>query len=431
MPHFGKHIEPNSCVRRTKADNLKMIARHILVLSLLTFTAQAADWPCWRGSKHDGIADANQTPPKEFSAASKNVRWVADIPGRGHGSPAIFGKRVFLAVADEKAKTQSLLCLDRETGKELWTTVIHSGGFPEKMNQKASHASATPACDGELVFINFMNSDAAFTTALSLDGKQVWQQKICDYIVHQGYGSSPAIYKNLLIVSADNKSGGAIRAFERTTGKPVWKVDRPKLPNYGSPIIYEIGGRDQAIFQGCDLVTSLDPATGKKLWENAGATTECVASIVSDGTHVFTSGGYPKNHVAAMKADGSGEVVWENTSRVYVPSMLVKDGYLFAVLDNGVAMCWKCDTGEVMWKERLGRPVTGSPVLVGNLIYSGDETGQFFVFSANPKEFKIIAQSQLGDETLSTPVICDSHIFARVAVNANDKRQEKLYCIQP
>ena len=407
-----------------------MTARTPIFALTLAFSlpCSAADWPWWRGEHRNGVADANQKPPVEFNAKS-NVRWVTPVPGRGHGSPTVFGKRVFLAIADEQAKTQSLLCVDRDTGKPLWTTLVHDGGFPSKTNKKASHASSTPACDGERVYINFMNSGAAYTTALTLDGKKIWQNRLCDYVVHQGYGSSPAIYKSLVIVSADNKTGGAICAFNRSDGELAWKVDRPKFPNYASPAIYNINGRDQLLFQGCNLVTSLEPLTGKTIWEIKGATTECVSTLVTDGERVFSSGGYPKNHVAAITADGSGEVVWANTSRVYVPSMLVKDGYLFAVMDSGVAVCWNSKTGEMKWKERLGRTTSGSPVLVGNHIYCGDETGHFFVFAADPKKFTIVASNKLADENFSSPAICGGQIFVRVADRDGDKRQEKLYCI--
>ena len=105
-------------------------------------------------------------------------------------------------------------------------------------------------------------------------------------------------------------------------------------------------GQTQLLMTGCELVAGFDPLSGETLWEIEGATTECVTSTVSDGQLIYTSGGYPKNHVAAVKADGSGDVVWENGSRVYVPSMLVRDGYLYAVLDAGVAVCWKADTGD-------------------------------------------------------------------------------------
>ena len=114
-----------------------------------------------------------------------------------------------------------------------------------------------------------------------------------------------------------------------------------------------VDGRDQLFLTGCNLFSSFDPLTGKTLWEVKGATTECVTSTVTDGQRVFSSGGYPKNHLAAVLADGSGTVVWETKDRVYVPSLLVRDGYLFGVLDAGIATCWKSDTGKEQWKKRL------------------------------------------------------------------------------
>ena len=401
-----------------------------LVYSLLSNLAisQDNDWPQWRGLNHDGIASSEQNPPIKFNTKD-NIIWASKIPGRGHGSPTIYGNKIFLVTADETAKTQTLLCLSRDTGKTLWTREVHKGGFPDKSNKKASQASCTPATDGNFVYINFLHNGTVFTTAFDFMGNKVWQQKISDYILHQGFSTSPAIYKSLLIVSADNKGGGAICGLNKSDGKIIWKVNRPKKPNYASPIIFNINGKDELVFQGCDLVTSLNPLTGEKLWETSGSTTECVSSIVTDGEHVFTSGGYPKNHVSAIKADGSGEVVWENISRVYVTSMIVKDGFLFAIMDNGNAMCWDSKTGKNMWRERLNRATSASPVLVKDRIYAVDEFGNFSVFSANPKEFKILAKNKIGDQVYATPVICDSKIFIRAAELIDDKRQEVLYCI--
>ncbi|MGK0190753.1 MAG: outer membrane protein assembly factor BamB, partial [Verrucomicrobiales bacterium] len=357
----------------------------LVLVQLALFPAlsgHADDWPWWRGPERNGIATGNVMPPVKFSA-KESVAWVTPIPGRGHGSAIVVGDHVLLQTADEATEEQSVICLSRKTGKPQWKVDVHRGGLP-KTNKKASHASSTPACDGERVYVNFVSGGAAHTTALNLeDGKQLWQKKISDYVVHQGYGSSPAIYKSLVIVSADNKSGGALCAFDRTDGKQVWRVERPKLPNYPSPIILNVGGKDQLFLTGCELVSSFDPMTGAKLWEMEGATTECVTSTVTDGTHIYTSGGYPKNHVAAVAADGSKKMVWENISRVYVPSMLVKDGYLYAVMDGGVAVCWKSDTGERMWKERLGGTFSASPVLVGDHFYAANETGEIFVFKAD------------------------------------------------
>jgi outer membrane protein assembly factor BamB len=234
---------------------------------------------------------------------------------------------------------------------------------------------------------------------------------------------------SLVLVSADNKGGGAIVGLERETGKEVWRVDRPKLPNYTSPMLFTIAGKEQIILIGCDMITSLDPLTGKQLWEAKGATTECVTSTVTDGTHVFTTGGYPKNHVSAVRADGSGKVDWENTTRVYVPSMLIRDGHLYAVQDGGTATCWKAETGKVAWSGRLGGTFFASPVRVGDHILAPNEGGRTYVFRAAPDGLKIEAENQLGDEEYASPVVCGNRVYLRPATTSGGKRQEWVYCI--
>ncbi len=394
-------------------------------------TFSATDWPWWRGPQRNGIAAAEQKPPLTWSD-SENVLWKSPVVGRGHGSPTVVGDQVFLTAADHDREIQSVLCFHRGTGERLWQADIHQGGFGEvlkKGNSKSSLASSTVACDGTRVYVNFLHAGAIYTTALSRDGKQLWQTKITDYVLHQGFASSPAVYQSLVIVSADNKGTGAIAGLDRATGTIMWKIERPKLPNYTSPIILNVAGREQLLFSGCDLVTSLEPLTGKKLWEIKGSTEECVTSTVTDGKHIFTSGGYPKNHLSAIMADGSGKVAWENGSRVYVPSMLVRDGFLYSVLDAGVAMCWKCDTGEKVWEGRLGGTFSASPVLVDEHLFATNEAGQSFIFKATPAAFELLAENQLGDEVFATPTICGSRIYMRVAKLAEGKRQEWLFCL--
>ncbi len=390
----------------------------------------ASDWPWWRGPNRNGVADGAQKPPLKWSE-TENVLWKTPIPGRGHGSPIVVGDQIFLATADHKELTQSVLCFNRKTGTLIWHKEIHRGPFPKGGNAKSSFASSTLACDGKRVFINFLHDNSIYATALTREGKQLWQTKITDYTLHQGFASSPAVHQNLVIVSADNKGGaGALAGLERATGKIVWKVERPKLPNYASPIILKVAGRDQLFLIGCKLVTSLDPLTGKKLWETAGATEECVTSTVSDGLRIVSSGGYPKAHVAAIFADGSAKTAWEHNSRVYVPSLLEHRGYLYAIKDGGIACCWKFDTGKQMWDapERMGG-FSASPVLVGENIYATNESGRTYIFKASPDSFQLVAENQLGNEAMATPTICGGRIYMRVAVNQKGERREMLYCV--
>lgn len=401
----------------------------LLALLICPVVLPASDWPWWRGPERNGVAGADAAPPQTFGLET-GIRWSVDLPGRGHGSACVVGDRVFIATADEETQVQAMHGFDRASGKLLWTTPIHEKGHTQKINKKASWASVTPACDGERVYINFLSGDAVFTTALDLDGKRVWQTKITDYVEHQGYGSSPAIHGDLVIVSADNKgpSGGAVCGLDRKTGEVVWRHARPTLPNYPSPVVLEAAGRTQLFLTGADKITSLDPLTGKVNWEIDGATTECVTSTPTDGVRIFSSGGYPKNHVAAIAADGSGKVEWETKDRVYVPSMLVKDGHLYATLDGGIALCLESATGKEKWKGRLGGTFSASPVLVGDRIHAVNESGDYFIFKADPAGLKILAQNKVADEVYASPSICGKEIYLRVAFYEGEKRSERLVC---
>ena len=388
-----------------------------------------ADWPWWRGRTRDGVAPAGQHPPTAWSA-EQNVLWKTAVPGRGHASVTVVGQRVFLPTADTKQQLQSVICLNRQTGQTLWSRPIHRGALETKGHQRSSQASATIACDGERLFVNFLNAGNMITTALDLDGQLIWQKKICQFETHQGFGSSPAIYDKLVIVTADNRSGGLIAALDRQTGKSVWSHRRPKMPNYTSPTILTAAGRDQVLLAGCNLVSSFDPLSGKKLWETSGATTECVTTMVTDGQRVFASGGYPKNHLQAVRADGTGQVDWENNTRVYVPSMLVDAEHLYCVTDAGIAMCWNSATGKQLWKHRLGGTFNASAVLVNNHIYATNEKGHTFIFEANPQRFQLVAENIIGDEVFASPVICGDSVYLRTATVAENSRQEFIYCIK-
>lgn len=395
----------------------------------IDFPFAATDWPWWRGISGTGVVAANQTGPLEWSD-TKNVVWKVPLAGRSHGSPILVGDQLYLAMAEPETETQSVAAFDRATGQSLWKTTIHQGRFDKKGNEKSSHASSTLACDGERLFATFLNGDAIHCTAVSREGRILWTRSVSEFVNHQGFGSSPVIYGPLVLVSADSKVvGGKVVGLDRATGEVRWSRARPKLPNYTSPTVLNVSGRDQCILIGCDRVESLDPLTGELLWEMAGSTEECVTTTVTDGTHIYTSGGYPKNHVAAIVADGSGKVAWANGSRVYVPSMVIRNGYLYAILDAGIATCWNAATGEEKWKQRIGGTFSASLVLAGDNILGTDESGRTVIWKADPAKFEQVAENKLGDAAMATPVIAGGRMYHRVATTKDGKRQEWLYCL--
>jgi hypothetical protein len=390
--------------------------------------ASKADWPSFRGPSQNGVASPDQQPPLTWSETD-NVLWKAPVPGRGHASPTVYGDRVFLATADEALELQSVLCFDRRTGDAKWKIDVHTGGMDHHGHKKSSQASATVACDGERVFANFVHDGGVYTTALDLEGRQLWQTRLSDFVTHQGFGSSPTIYQSLLLVATDNKAGGVVAALDRATGKVVWQHERPKQPNYTSPVVLNVAGRPQLLLAGCDHMSSFDPQSGKQLWEIENSTTECVGAIVTDGQLVFASGGYPKKLTVAVRADGSDQVAWENTTQTYVPSMVVHKDYLYTVTDAGIVYCWKAATGEEQWKTRLGGTFNASPVLVGELLFATDQEGKTTIFKASPTGFESVGENHLGEDVYATPVFVGGQIFMRVAHGSGDARREWLYCL--
>lgn len=410
------------------------IARGVVVLAAFAAAGVASaapltptDWPCWRGPTHDGQADPGQRVPLEWDD-TRNVVWSVDVPGRGNGSPTVIGPHVLLATCDEGPGSQSVLAFERATGKPAWATVVHAAGAMRK-NEKSSGASTTVAGDGERLYVTFPNADAVFCTALSPEGKILWQRRVCDYVIHQGYGASPLVHGGRVFVVADHKEKGRVAALDPATGEVLWEKERPPAPNYSSPVVWRLFDRDQLILTGCDKVAALDPATGDTLWEREGATTECVTTTVTDGQRVYSSGGYPRNHVAAYRADGSGTIDWENGDRVYVPSLLHARGHIYAILDAGVAACWDAATGEEKWKHRLGGTFSASPVMLGDVVMATNEAGETHVFRATPERMEPLFVNRLGSEALASPALCGGRIYFRVAVTSGDLRQEKLVCV--
>lgn len=389
--------------------------------------AASADWPAWRGPTADGHAAAGQKLPLTWSE-TENVLWRAPVRGRGHSSPTVAGDRVFLATADVATQEQLVVAYDRATGKLLWETVVHRGPLESGNHKNSSPASSTVAWDGERLYINFLHAKAIHTTALDRAGKILWQTRVADYAVHQGFGASPVVHESVVIVAADSRAGGKLAGLDRGTGKILWEQARPKIANYPTPAIVRAAGRTQLILGGCNLVVSLDPLTGKKLWEIEGSTEETVVTAATDGSRVFLSGGYPKSHIMGLEADGSGKITWQNNTRVYVPSVLVRDGHVFAVLDAGHAVCWDSATGEERWREKVDRDFYASPVMAGSRIYATSLRGVTSVFEATPQAFKLLAQNQLGDEAFATPAIAGGQIFIRSAKKA-EPRQEFLWCV--
>ncbi len=388
--------------------------------SLPPLQVSVDDWPWWRGPNRDNIAPDGQRPPTEWGA-DKAVLWRVRLPGVGHSSPCIVGDRIYIT-ASGKTKTQAsldLFCLERDTGKTCWRTELYRGA-PPRMHADNSVASATPACDGERVFVPYQTDASVVLTAVGLDGVVRWRQTVAPYGTIQGFSASPTFYKSAVIVPVEGPKGSYLAAYHRATGETVWRRRlREVHEGYSPAVVAHVAGRDQLLQVGGTYTRGCDPDTGALLWECEGPAKQvCVATAVFDRDTVYATGGYPNRRLMAVRADGRGDVTrsgiawFVDVKAAYVPSPLLRDGLLYTVIDQGLMRCYDASDGRVLWEHDFKAPFYSSPTMAGNRIYLFDRKGQGYVVPTGRTPGPI-ATNALPEGVFATPVILKGRIYLR------------------
>lgn len=390
--------------------------------------SSAEDWPCWRGPRGDGSSLETQIPTKWDGLKGRNIVWKVEIPGRGHASPVVWQDRLFLVSSREDRQDRVLLCLDTWSGKTLWErTVVHAP--LEKKHRLNSHASSTPATDGRLVYVAFLDRDQMLVAAYDFTGKQVWLVRPGPFASKHGFCSSPVLFENLVLVNGDHDGDSYLVALDRQSGRTVWKTPRDNhTRSYSVPLVRELDGRMQMILSGDKCVASYDPRTGRRHWIINGPTEQYVASIVTNGKLLFMTAGFPEFHIQAIRPNGHGNVTdthvaWHTTKGCsYVPSPIVsRDGrYFLIVSDGGIASCFEAATGERYWMERIGRHYSASLVTAGGLVYFLCDDGVTTIVRPGPK-FDVVAENPLGENCYASPALSNNRIYLRA--------EQNLYCI--
>jgi outer membrane protein assembly factor BamB len=403
-------------------DRMKRFA---LALALLSGTVHAQNWPQWRGPRLDGTSNETTVPTRW--SPTENILWRSELPGSGHASPVVWGDKVFTVSAEEDTQERLLVCLNRNDGTLLWKTAVIKAPL-ERTHRLNSHASSTPATDGERVFTAFLENDKAVVAAHDFAGKELWLKRVGSFQSVHGFCSSPIIYKDKVIVNCDHDGDGYIVALARADGRELWRIDRPnKTRSYVVPLICEAGGRTQMVLSGSKCVTSYKPDNGELLWIIDGPTEQFVASLVFNARAnlFFLTAGYPEHHLLAIKPDGRGNVTdravaWRTQKgAAYVPSPISAGDYFLVTSDSGVAHCYDAKSGTLTWQERLGEQ-HASLVSANGLVYFLNDKGRMNVVRPGPK-FERVAQNELGESTFASPAISDGQIFIR--------GEKSLFCI--
>ena len=397
---------------------------------------QAENWPGWRGPRGDGTSPSQGVPQTWNGETGENIAWKVSVPGVGHSSPIVWGDRIFVTTYLEETHDRLLLAYDRAKGGELWRKVVTQSP-PERLHQLNSLASGTPATDGKLVYVTFLENSGDLTpaknvgnprpmtpgqilvAAYDLEGKPVWAQRVGAFSSVHGFCSCPVLFEETVIVNGDHDGDSYIVALDKLTGETKWKVNRDhKTRSYVTPLIREAGGKTQMVFSGSKHIISLDPRTGERIWSIAGPTEQFVASMVYDGERLFMAAGFPDYHVMAIRPDGTGDVTeshvaWHSReAKCYVPSPVVVDGYLMVANDDGIAHCFNAKTGEHLWKARNGRHYSASLVTARGLVYFMDDDGVTKLVRPGAT-LEIVAENKLGEQCFASPAIADDDLIVR------------------
>ena len=398
----------------------------LCLLSLLANAVTAENWPCWRGPRGDGTSLEKDVPT--LWSGSNNIAWKAAVPGEGHSSPIIWNERIFLTTALKETQERVLLCFERGNGNMLWQqTVIRSPLEPK--NNENSFASATPATDGERVYVTFLDGDEVVVVAYDFSGKQLWLHRPGRFKSQWGFSHTPVLFEDKVIVVCYSKGENFVVALNRTDGRITWKTpcENP-TQSYSPPLIRKMAGRFQIIAPGNKAVTSYDPQTGKVLWVVEGPSDDSVVTPVylEKADLVLSCSSWPNKVLVAIKPDGEGnvtstKVVWKTSEGApYVPSPIgVGDWFFTSAYAGKAAHCYEAATGKILWKEPMGLH-HASPVSANGLIYFLNDDGVTHVVKAGPS-FELVARNELGEKTYASPAVSGGQIFLRSF--------RHLYCI--
>lgn len=433
---------------------------------LLVARADGQQWPSFRGPHATGIGDGQHPPLSWDATTSRNVAWKVSLPGLGHSSPVVWGDRVFVTTAvsaretpvfrrdvstregdvinidssgDRTSHIWRVYGLDKRTGRILWETTAHEGVPRVDRHLRNTHATATPATNGEYVVVLF-GSEGLYT--YRMDGSLAWKRdlgvldagSIDDPDFQWGTASSPILFRNTVIVQCDVQDGSFVAAYELATGREVWRTARDEFSSWSTPTIHDQGSKAELVTNGTRFVRGYDPLTGKELWRLGGSSENAIPTPVATKDLIFVTSGYrPVQPIFAIRpgasgditpgpdASSNGSVAW-STRRggPYIPTPIVYGEHLYVLANNGVLTTYHARTGERVYQRRLadrGGAYSASPVAADGRLYFAGEDGEVHVVKAGAA-YELLATNPVGDVTMATPALSEGLLMCRHRTSA-------------
>ena len=408
----------------------------VLLVSFVPFLAYAEEsWPQFRGPTAQGISDATGLPVKW--SETEHVKWKTPIHGKAWSSPVVLGNQIWLTTATEDGFELFAIAIDRTTGKIIHDLKVFDVQDPQYADKFNSYGSPTPVIEEGRIYLTFGSAGTACLDTIT--GKKLWERRDFPCNHFRGAGSSPTVWRDLLIMHFDGSDLQYVVAVDKRDGHTVWKTDRSVdhkdltaegkpirdgdfRKAFSSPLVIEHEGVPLLISVGSNATYCYEPATGKEIWrvEDLRFHTGTVRPVIGFGM-VFTATGLPKGDLWAVKLGGHGvvtdtHVAWKFSGSVpNRPSPVLVGDLIFMVhQDTGVVTCVEAKTGTLVWRERL--PGVGnhstSPTYAEGHIYFFNENGDGVVIEAG-RTFNVLAHNKLDAGFMATPAIAGKAMFVR------------------
>jgi outer membrane protein assembly factor BamB len=398
---------------------------------LLVAALLAAQWPQFRGPDGNGVSPASGVPLTW--SETQNVRWKTSIHGRAWSSPVVFGSQVWLTTATADGKELFAVAVDKDTGRIVHDLKLFDVAGPQYAHPFNSYASPTPVIEDGRVYVTFGSpGTAAIETAT---GKVVWTRRDLECNHFRGAGSSPVLFRDLLLMHFDGSDVQYVVALDKRTGKTVWKTDRSidfqDVENgkvkadgdfrkaFSTPIVITVNGAPVLVSPGSQAIYGYDPLTGRELWRIIERSDFSASNrpVAGHGL-VFYSTGFNRGQVLAIRPDGRGDVsathvAWRNPrSAPQKPSLLLSGDLLFMVNDSGIVTCLEAKNGEEVWHARIPDSYSASPILADGRVYFFSEDGNATVIEP-ARTFTVLAQNSLEDGFMASPAIDGRAFYLR------------------
>jgi outer membrane protein assembly factor BamB len=470
--------------------NLYIFLRHASLLGALLLTSatvhgQSIAWPQFRGpesnpvGKHPRLADR--------WSKTENVEWSLEIPGRGWSSPIVHNGKVYVTTVTTDGKSKppqigtdysneyvaelqkqklpmeevikrvterdielphevmlhyQMYCLNLKSGKVEWKKEFYTGRPPGGRHRKNSFISETPVTDGKFIYVYVANLGL---WAFDLKGNQAWTTPLEANPIYLdfGTGSSPALAGNLLVVVSDNEKQQYIAAFNKQTGKQVWRTNRDlggrgqpvQRSGWATPFVWRHALRTEIVTVGPRTAVSYD-FDGKELWRLSGMAGAPIPTPFAYEGLLYINGGQGRS-LYALRPGAAGDIslkedqtsneyiVWSQArAGTYLPSSLAYDGAVYTLSEKGILNRFDAKTGKLTYKTRIDPKATAfttSPWAYNGKLFCLSEEGQTFVVTTG-EQFQLLHVNELDDMAQASPALVGDRLLIRT--------EQRLYSIR-